>query len=174
MDYTPPFRFCPSCGSNRLQGNGERRLSCPDCGFVFYLNVGAAAAILLLNPRNELLLIRRAKDPGKGLLGVPGGFVDPGEPIETALRREMKEEVNLEIEAIDFLASFPNDYPFGGVIYPTLDLYFTGRVSSFEQALALDEVEELVIRPVDSIADDEVAFESFRRALRFYRDLNSS
>ena len=51
----------------------------------------------------KLLLVRRKKDPFKGSLSFPGGKVDEGEKVEDAVKRELREETNLNIEPTDIL-----------------------------------------------------------------------
>jgi hypothetical protein len=88
------FRFCPRCGHSRQPENqGQCPLSCSGCGLVFYFNPTVAAAAFVFDPEGKILLIRRAKDPSAGKLGVPGGFIDIGESAEEGLRREVSEEV---------------------------------------------------------------------------------
>ena len=60
-----------------------------DCGFVYYLNIGGCGGCVYSKPAGELLLCRRAKEPALGSLDLPGGFVDMGENIEEAPRREI-------------------------------------------------------------------------------------
>lgn len=59
-----------------------------------------AVAALIANPRNQVLIVRTHK--WSGLWGVPGGKIDYGETIEIALKREMREEVGLEIHDLKF------------------------------------------------------------------------
>ena len=86
------FAYCPRCGSAEFMANDERSKRCGHCGFVYYLNASAATAAFILNDRNEILVSRRAFEPAKDTLDLPGGFVDPGESIDRGMRREILEE----------------------------------------------------------------------------------
>ena len=70
------FLYCPECGSSHFEVNNEKSKKCADCGFVYYFNPSAATVALILNEKNELLVCRRAKEPAKGTLDLPGGFID--------------------------------------------------------------------------------------------------
>ena len=102
--------------------------SCPACGFHYHFNPAVAAGVIAEDREGRVLLVRRAKEPARGLLGVPGGFVDIGESAEASARREAREETGIEVEDLRFLGSWPNLYEWRGVAYPVVDLYFTGRV----------------------------------------------
>jgi ADP-ribose pyrophosphatase YjhB (NUDIX family) len=136
---------------------------------VLFFNAASAVAALLLRDDGRALFIRRARDPAKGMLGMPGGFVDDGETAEDALTREVKEEVGLDLGELTYLSSHPNLYEYRSVTYATLDLFFTGRVDRPELAVALDAVER--IEWLDPLAVDleDIAFDSMRAALRVYR-----
>ena len=73
------FRYCPKCGSEHFDIHNEKSKQCKDCGFVYYFNPSSASVALILNKQNELLVCRRAKEPAKGTLDLPGGFIDMAE-----------------------------------------------------------------------------------------------
>jgi ADP-ribose pyrophosphatase len=100
------FRHCPQCGKPSPE-LGRAPFHCEACGFLFYFNPAIAVGAVVLAPDDTVLLIRRAKDPHKGKLSVPGGFVDAGEVAEVALRREIREEVGLEVKRLDYFCSLP-------------------------------------------------------------------
>lgn len=57
---------------------------------------------------NRVLLIKRKKDPFKDYFSLPGGFVNEGETVEDAVRREAEEELLVEVEPIDILGVYSN------------------------------------------------------------------
>lgn len=161
------FRFCPRCASPRpAENHGRTPLRCGGCGLVFFFNPTVAAAGLVFGPDGRVLLVRRAKDPAAGKLGVPGGFIDFGESAEDGLRREVREEVGIEIDRPRFLVSFPNTYPYREVLYPVVDLYFTAVAVNPETARPLDAVAGIEWRHPRDVPDDEMAFASMRVAMR--------
>ena len=83
------FKYCPKCGSVHFEINNEKSKRCADCEFVYYFNPSAATVALIMNERNELLVCRRAKDPAKGTLDLPGGFIDMAETGEEGVSREV-------------------------------------------------------------------------------------
>jgi ADP-ribose pyrophosphatase YjhB (NUDIX family) len=61
---------------------------------------------VVLQRDSKVLMIRRKKDPFKGQLALPGGFVNEGETAEDAMRREAMEETSLEVEPIEILGVY--------------------------------------------------------------------
>lgn len=61
---------------------------------------------VILQRESRVLMVRRKKDPFKGQLALPGGFVNEGETVESAARRETKEETSLEVEPIEILGVY--------------------------------------------------------------------
>jgi ADP-ribose pyrophosphatase len=127
------FRYCPRCGSESLSV-GEVPFRCAQCEYAFFFGPVTAVGGIIPDDRGRVLLIRRARNPGRGQFGLPGGFVDRGESGETALRREVQEELNLKITEFDFLLSLPNFYTYGEVTAPVVDLFF---VCQFDPADAV-------------------------------------
>jgi len=110
--------------------------------------------------------MRRAADPYKGRLGIPGGFVEVGETAENAVERETKEEMNLDLTEVKFLFSVSNVYHFGGnIIYPC-DLFFECKAKSFDVIKINNESEEFLWVPKEKIDLNAFAFESVKIALK--------
>ena len=139
---------------------------CAVCGFRFYFNPAVAVAVFIQRNDGSILLIRRAKDPGAGLLAPPGGFIDIGERAESAVHREVLEEVGIRICGLKFLCSQPNDYLFDGVTYPVLDLFFTAQPIETEGACDSEEVHAVEWHPATTLQGDALAFPSMRAAWR--------
>lgn len=171
MDTTAPERvlkFCPKCGSADFPANADRSFKCGDCGFHFFVNAAAAVAALIVNEKGELLLTRRAIDPKKGMLDLPGGFVDPGERAEDALVREIREELNLEVAHYQFLISFPNEYVFSGFTVYTVDLAFVCHVNDFSEITWEDDISGYVFIKPEALDYREICSDSIRRIIQFF------
>jgi NAD+ diphosphatase len=169
MQPSLSFRFCPRCAAERPTSLPQEPFRCAACGFLYFFNPAVASAAILLDPKGSALFIKRAKEPSKGKLGMAGGFIDIGETAEEGLRREVREEVNLELDSIQFLCSQPNAYEYQGVTYPVLDLFFVARTSSPASAAALDAVESFCWLDPLSIDPGDLAFPSMQEAMRFYQ-----
>ncbi len=165
IEHFRHFRTCPRCGADQGRPNARVPFTCARCGFVLFFNAAAAVAVFVAREDGRVLFIRRARDPGKGKLGLPGGFADFGESAEEATRREVREEVGLEIGALTYLASFPNVYAYEGVTYHTLDLFFRARPVGEGEPRALDAVQSVCWLDLATVDLDEIAFESMRAAV---------
>ncbi len=160
--------FCPCCGEKGPAFPAKNLLRCGACGFHFFLNPAIAVGAVIQDEKDRVLLVRRGHEPGKGMLGLPGGFVDPGETAEEAVRRETKEEVNLEIGEFSYLCSFPNRYLHGGILYAVLDLFYAARVPPRASPRAMEEVDDVLLLPAENIPLEQLAFDSNQRALRAF------
>lgn len=140
---------------------------CAACGLVYFFNPTVAAAAFIFDAKGRALFIRRSHEPAKGKLGVPGGFIDIGESAEQALRREVREEVGLEIENMTFLTSYPNFYEYGGVTYPVCDFMFKATAANPKSARALDAVDAIEWLPLTGVDFEDLAFPSIREGLRW-------
>jgi len=158
------FRHCPACGADVAERSNP--LECRACGFSFFFNPTVAAAAFIFDGDGRALFIRRAKEPAKGMLGLPGGFVDIGECAEDAVRREIREEVDLDVVDLAYLTSCPNFYSYRGVTYPVCDLIFTAAAIEPGQAKPLDGVAGLEWQRVAHVDPEELAFPSMRQGCR--------
>ena len=162
------FLYCPECGSSRFEVHNGKSKRCADCGFVYYFNPSSATVAFILNERNELLVCRRAKEPAKGTLDLPGGFVDMYETGEEGVAREVREETGLEVKRAIYLFSLPNIYVYSGFPVHTLDMFFRCDVESAERFSAMDDVADTFWLPMDRINPEEFGLESVRKGLVLY------
>ncbi len=96
-------RFCGKCASPLTPDERERALLCPSCGHVLYPTI-APAVIVAITCGDRILLARNVRYQHYALIA---GYVEVGETLEHALRREVKEEVGLEIHDIRYLGDQP-------------------------------------------------------------------
>ena len=145
------WRFCPLCGE--AIEKVDDRAECRACGYVGYANAVPGAEAVCFDVRGRVLLGRRAFDPGAGRWDLPGGFVHEDEHPLDGLRREIREETQLEIEPLDFLGFWLEPYDHRIV----LCLAWTVRVQG--EPRAGDDLSELRwFEPDDLPEDAELAF----------------
>jgi 8-oxo-dGTP pyrophosphatase MutT (NUDIX family) len=162
------FRFCPHCGSEKFEEYDFKSKRCAACGFTYYANIAAATACFIRNDRGELLIARRKKEPAKGTLDLPGGFVDMDESGEAAICREIEEETGLHIALPHFLFSLPNIYLYSGMEIHTLDLFFETTIPENDVPIASDDVSELTFLPLNKIDPALFGLSSIKRAMDIY------
>lgn len=168
------FRFCPACGSVHFEENNAVSKKCAACGFTYYFNPRGATVALILNEHGELLVARRAKDPAKGTLDLPGGFIDSYETAEQAVVREVKEETGLTVDSVDYLFSLPNIYPYSGLDVHTIDLFFRCEVSCVKDLKAMDDVASLYWIPLTEVQPQMFGLTSVREGVAMFVALMNS
>ena len=157
------FRYCPRCGRPGPAIHRQRELRCDACGLRFFFNTAAAAGAFVF-AGSELLLCVRSHDPGKGLLDVPGGFIEYDESVEEGLRREIAEELSIEVTDFRYLTSAPNDYCYAGIPYKTADMFYTCAAINPEALRPADDVASILRVAPGAVELDRFAFASTRRA----------
>jgi len=163
------YRYCPECGGAlepRLLKAGEpHRLVCTKCGFILYLDpkvaVGTIITAGIAAGDNRIVLVRRAIEPGYGLWVFPGGYVDRGEEVTAAARREAREEAGLEVR----LDGLVNIYSYPG--RPLIIIVYSATIIGGELCTDDECLEARLFAPED-IPWTELAFRSTHDALRDY------
>ncbi|MDR9769361.1 NAD(+) diphosphatase [Acetomicrobium sp.] len=101
--------FCMACGGRLEPSQFDNGKICPSCGAIFYPPV-TPAIIVAVEREGKILLARNANFP-PDRYSVIAGFVEPGESFEDAVRREVKEEVSVEVKNIRYFGSQPWPFP---------------------------------------------------------------
>ena len=142
------LEFCSNCGArNELRAlDGRRRMVCPSCETVHYVNPRPAATVLLVHDR-KLLLVRRAEPPAVGQWCLPGGFLELGESAQDTARRELNEETGLGCGDLKFLAfcSRPGGLRRDLLIFSFITREFSG------QLIAGDDASDARFFPLDEL-----------------------
>ncbi len=159
------WRHCPRCSAPLTHGPRVHEdrdvLHCTTCGLAIYENPAPTASALVVSD-GRLMLTRRARPPFEGMWDVPGGFVEPLEHPEQALRRELMEETGLEVDVGELVGVFTDTYGDGGAA--TFNLYYRASVRGGVERAA-DDVSEIGWFPLDSIPLEQVAFANGREAI---------
>lgn len=164
------LKYCPSCGKESLHWDGEKKWSCPNCNFTLYNNVAGAVAVVI-RCGDEVYLTRRNRDPKKGKLDLAGGFVDPKESAEETCKRELFEELQLDIDIsnLKYLTSLPNVYEYKEIDYNTIDLFYEYNVAEkFNVNLDLSEISQAIWIPLKELNLDDIAFDSQKKFFEQY------
>lgn len=168
------FRFCPVCGSSRFEENNFKSKRCEACGFTYYANPCSATAAFIRNSRGDLLVAVRGKEPAKGTLDLPGGFVDMDETVEQGMKREIKEETGLDVTELRYLFSIPNRYLYSGMVIHTIDMFYEAHVPDDAAPHADDDAAALTWMPLNEIDPVEFGLQSISKAVRQYLDVFSN
>jgi ADP-ribose pyrophosphatase YjhB (NUDIX family) len=142
-------------------------MKCDKCGYVYFHNTASSVAGIIETGRG-IVLTKRNISPKKGFLDLPGGFAGYNESLETALVREIKEELGCDVSDCRYFGSFPNVYVYRGVTYHTVDIYFVCTVPARTVMRPNAEISDIVAVPIKNIPYKRLGFESTRQALLRY------
>ena len=110
LEWRRTHRFCGRCGVATEQVPGERAMRCPDCGLLAFPRLAPAVITLITRDDGRALLARNANFPVP-MFSCLAGFVEPGETLEQAVVREVKEEVGVDIGRVTYRSSQPWPFP---------------------------------------------------------------
>lgn len=119
---------CVRCGTPIRREEGDpKRLRCPECRYRIYDYPRPAAGVVVVKGP-DVLVLTRDHPPKRGCWDIPGGFMDAGESIEGAARRELREETGLTVGALLPAGIHWDRYYLKGFGYfPTMNFYFVAR-----------------------------------------------
>jgi len=170
------FKFCPICGS-KLQdkkNNGHPVPTCSNssCNFKFYQSSKPTASAIITNDKGQILLSVRSIEPQKGKIDIIGGFLENGEdPIE-GLKREVREELGVEIKVMKIIGIFIDKYMYDkrlDDIY-TFNVFYEAKIISGKPKPA-DDISEVIWVDKNTVPWDKLAFKNTRLALKKYFEI---
>jgi 8-oxo-dGTP diphosphatase len=120
---------CARCGRPLRRDRSVRppHIGCAHCGYLIFDYPRPCAGLIVVRD-DQVLLLRRAARPRRGCVDVPGGFVEAGEDLERAARRELQEETGLTVGRTEPLGFYWDRYFLRGFgWFPTMNFYFVAR-----------------------------------------------
>jgi NAD+ diphosphatase len=115
VEWARSHRFCGACGTATAAAPRERAMVCPSCGLMAFPRL--SPAVIMVVHRGPDLLLAHGRAAPRPVYGPLAGFVEVGETLEHAVRREVREEVGVEIGAVEYVTSqswpFPNSLMIG-------------------------------------------------------------
>ncbi len=163
-------KFCSRCGhSLEIRPVEDERLRpvCPACGFIVYLNPPIAVGVIAERADGKIALILRGENPGRGLWGLPAGFMEIDETAEEAALRECFEETGLSVELGELWGVWSyhhQEKQTAGVL-----VLYLARVTGGEPHPGSDTVDVRFYAP-DEIHDEQLAFETHRDAIKKWKE----
>jgi NAD+ diphosphatase len=109
VEWERTHRFCGRCGTPTVPSEGERARRCPDCGLLAFPRL--SPAVITLVERDGKALLANGRTFGIPMYSCLAGFVEPGETLEQAVRREVREEVGVRLGQVRYFASQPWPFP---------------------------------------------------------------
>jgi NAD+ diphosphatase len=109
VEWGRTHRFCGRCGAANEESDGELSRRCPRCELTTFPRI--SPAVIVLVRRGDRVLLGRGNHLPPGLYSTLAGFVEPGETLEEAVRREIREEVGIELDGIRYFGSQPWPFP---------------------------------------------------------------
>lgn len=133
LNWMKSNRFCGCCGSEMTMLTQELALKCVSCGHIVYPRISPAIIVAVTN-NDQILLARSYRFP-PGRYSVIAGFVEPGETLEDCVKRELHEEVGIEVRNIRYFGSQPWPFPDSLMVGFTAE-YVGGKIAVDNKEIA--------------------------------------
>ncbi|HYI21361.1 MAG TPA: NUDIX hydrolase [Candidatus Limnocylindrales bacterium] len=162
------LKFCSRCGQPLAFGplpmEQRDRLACASCGFIAYVNPRVVVSTIPVTESGELVLLRRAIEPGYGMWAQPGGFLEIDETAHEGAVRETLEETGLIVEPTDIVGVYTR--PQAAVVV----VAWEGRIVGGEAHPTDESLEVRTFKPAQ-IPWPRIAFQTTAWALHDWLEL---
>lgn len=146
LEWRRNHKFCSHCGEKTQLHAHEFAMVCPSCHYHQYPRVQPCVITIITRGSNEILLAKNANNKNN-MYGLIAGFVEVGETLEEAVRRETCEEVGLKVKNIQYLASQPWPFP------SNLMIAFKAEYASGELLLQEEEIADAQFFKFDQLPE---------------------
>ena len=109
LEWHGRHRFCANCGASSEMSEGGWRRDCTTCSAQHFPRTDPV--VIMLVTRGNSVLLGRSSGWPEGMYSLLAGFMEPGEPIEAAVRREVFEESGIRVGEVSYIASQPWPFP---------------------------------------------------------------
>jgi len=160
------MKFCSTCGKEvilKLE-NSYKRYVCKACGEIYYENPKPCVTALIVK-EGRVLLTKRCIEPGKNKWDLVGGFLEKGEHPDIALKREVKEELGIQVVESQFFGFFMDEYGKNGD--STLNIAYMCQITG-EPRIQVDEFNEIKWFTLSDLPGD-YAFKNVSDILEAYK-----
>lgn len=158
------MKYCSQCGAQVIQripeGDSRLRYVCEQCNTIHYQNPNIVAGVLPVWD-GKVLLCRRAIEPRLGYWTLPAGFMENGESVEQAARRETVEEACATLEDLHLYMMV--DVPYINQVH----IFYRADMANGDFAPGIESLEVKLFDEAD-IPWSDLAFNTVRRALECY------
>lgn len=147
LEWRRNHRFCSHCGTPTEAHAVEYAMVCPACHYRQYPRVQPCVITVITRGEDEILLAKNARNKTSQMYGLIAGFVEVGETLEEAVRRETEEEVGIKVKNIQYLASQPWPFP------SNLMIAFKAEYASGEIKLQEEEISDAQFFKLDALPE---------------------
>ncbi len=126
MSWLKSNKFCSCCGNSMNVLTQEFAAKCSHCGHIVYPRISPAIIVAVV--KDDKLLLVRSRGLPPGMYSVIAGFVEPGETLEACVKRELQEEVGIEVTNISYFGNQPWPFPDSLMIAFTAQ-YAAGKIT---------------------------------------------
>jgi NAD+ diphosphatase len=109
VEWLRTHGFCSRCGHATRRHPVHEAMECPECGHLHFPRLSPAVIVLI--ERGDSMLLARSPGFPEGMYSTVAGFVEPGESLEEAIHREIREEVGVEVTDLRYFGSQPWPFP---------------------------------------------------------------
>ncbi len=109
IDWHQRHRFCARCGTLTAVADAGYKRICPNCSAEHFPRTDPV--VIMLATHGDACLVGRGKHFPRGMFSALAGFIEPGETIEEAVRRELMEEVGVKVGRVTYYATQPWPFP---------------------------------------------------------------